>query len=137
MSNNKNKSFSYSGKLNYNDRGEYELDSLNPKYCSINLSELLKSICYSYNNYIEIKILKGCKILFEESGKLVKNFDKHNIFSFHVNSEDFESVLFNNTNEFIDIEIVSGYLDDIDRQNIENSESRQGDYTIDVRTKWK
>ena len=135
MSNNKNKSFSYSGKLNYNDRGEYELDSLNPKYCSINLSELLKSICYSYNNYIEIKILKGCKILFEESGKLVKNFDKHNIFSFHVNSEDFESVLFNNTNEFIDIEIVSGYLDDIDRQNIENSESRQGDYTIDVRTK--
>jgi len=131
----KNKSFSYSGKLNYNDNGEYELDSLNSKDCSINLSELLKMICYSYNNYIKIKIFKGCKILFEESGKLIKNFDKHNIFSFHVNSEDFESVLFNNTNEYLDIEINSVYLDDLDRQKIENSESRQGDYIIDVRTK--
>ena len=137
MSKNTNKYIklhTYEGKLIYNDNAEYELLSPISK-STINLSELLNTICYSYNNYIKIKIFKGCKILFEESGKLIKNFDKHNIFSFHVNSEDFESILFYNTDEYLDIEINSGFLDDLDRQKIENSESRQGDYIIDVRTK--
>jgi len=138
MSKNTNKYIklhTYEGKLIYNDNAEYELLSPISK-STINLSELLNTICYSYNNNVEIRILKGCKILFNESGRLLNNINKENgLLSYHVNSEDFESVLFYNTDEYLDIEINSGFLDDLDRQKIENSESRQGDYIIDVRTK--
>jgi len=129
------KYYVFSGKLIYSDSAEYELLSPISKP-TINLSKLLNTICYSYNNNVEIRILKGCKILFNESGRLLNIINKNNgLLSYHVNSEDFESILFYNTDEYLDIEINSGFLDDLDRQNIENSESRQGDYTIDVRTK--
>jgi len=118
----------------YNDNAEYELLSPISKP-TINMTKLLFEICYSYNNYINIKVMKGCKTLFEEEGRLLKLNDKNGLLSYHINSEDLESVLFFNTDEYLDIEINSGYLDDKDKIELENSESRQGDYTIDVRTK--
>ena len=111
----------YSGKLIYNDGNIYTLYSTTTK-STINISDILYNICYSSNNQIEIKIMKGCKILFNESGRLLNKIDdKNGLFSYHVNSEDLESVLFFNTEEYLDIEIYSEVLDDINgRQGVEN-----------------
>jgi len=110
----------YTGKLFYNEQANYTLYF--PTSDTINISDILYNICYSSNNYIEIKIMKGCKILFNESGRLLNKIDdKNGLFSYHVNSEDLESVLFFNTEEYLDIEIYSEVLDDINgRQGVEN-----------------
>jgi len=122
MNNNKtnNKTKIYTGKLSYNEQANYIIYSPTTKL-TINISDILYNICYSSNNQIEIKIMKGCKILFNESGRLVNKIDKQNgLLSYHVNSEDLESVIFNNCDDFVDIEICSEVLlDDID--------GRQGD----------
>jgi len=112
----------YSGKLIYNDGNIYTLYSPTTKSIT-NISDILYNICYSSNNQIEIKIMKGCKILFNESGRLLKKIDKQNgLLSYHVNSEDLESVIFNNCDDFVDIEIFSEVLlDDIDgMRGVEN-----------------
>jgi len=111
----------YSGKLSYNEQADYIIYSPTTK-STTNISDILYNICYSSNNQIEIKIMKGCKILFNESGRLLNKIDKQNgLLSYHVNSEDLESVLFFNTNEYLDIEIFSEVLDDIDcRRGVEN-----------------
>ena len=104
----------YTGKLIYNDGNIYTLYSPTTK-STTNISDILYNICYSYNNYINIKIMKGCKILFEEDGRLINKINnKNGLLSYHVNSEDLESVLFYNTDDFVDIEIYSGFLDDMD-----------------------
>ena len=110
----------YTGKLFYNEQANYTLYF--PTSDTINISDILYNICYSSNNYIEIKIMKGCKILFNESGRLLNKIDDINgLLSYHVNSEDLESVLFFNTEEYLDIEIYSEVLDDINgRQGVEN-----------------
>ena len=110
----------YTGKLFYNEQANYTLYF--PTSDTINISDILYNICYSSNNYIEIKIMKGCKILFNESGRLLNKIDdKNGLLSYHVNSEDLESVLFFNTEEYLDIEIYSEVLDDINgRQGVEN-----------------
>ena len=109
----------YSGRLVYNQDGLYEIYSPTTK-STTNISDILYNICYSSNNQIEIKIMKGCKILFNESGRLLNKIDDINgLLSYHVNSEDLESVIFNNCDDFVDIEIFSVFLDDID--------CRQGD----------
>ena len=127
MNNNKtNKNNStkiYTGKLSYNEQANYTL------YSSIsgttNISDILYNICYSSNNYIEIKIMKGCKILFNESGRLLNKIDnKNGLLSYHVNSEDLESVLFFNTNEYLDIEIFSEVL-------LNEIDGKQGDNDLD------
>jgi len=111
----------YSGKLSYNEQANYIIISPTTK-STINISDILYNICYSSNNQIEIKIMKGCKILFNESGRLLNKIDKQNgLLSYHVNSEDLESVLFFNTEEYLDIELFSEFLDDIDRkQGVDN-----------------
>ena len=110
----------YTGKLFYNEQANYTLYF--PTSDTINISDILYNICYSSNNYTEIKIMKGCKILLNESGRLLNKIDdKNGLFSYHVNSEDLESVLFFNTEEYLDIEIYSEVLDDINgRQGVEN-----------------
>ena len=111
----------YSGKLSYDQDANYILYSPTTK-STTNISDILYNICYSLNNQIDIKIMKGCKILFNESGRLLNKIDDNNgLLSYHVNSEDLESVLFNNCDDFIDIEIFSEVLDEIDGgQGVEN-----------------
>ena len=112
----------YSGKLIYND-GIYSPTTKS----TINISDILYNICYSSNNQIEIKIMKGCKILFNESGRLLNKIDDINgLLSYHVNSEDLESVIFNNCDDFVDIEISSGFLDDMGRKQGDNDLDRLG-----------
>jgi len=112
----------YSGKLSYNEQANYILYSPTTKLTT-NISDILYNICYSSNNQIEIKIMKGCKILFNESGRLLNKINnKNGLLSYHVNSEDLESVLFFNTNEYLDIEISSVVLED----NIDLGKVKQG-----------
>ena len=121
--------YTYSGRLVYNQDGLYEIYSPTTK-STTNISDILYNICYSSNNQIEIKIMKGCKILFNESGRLLNKIDDINgLLSYHVNSEDLESVIFNNCDDFVDIEIFSGFL------GIDGIEIRQGDMCVDDRTK--
>jgi len=127
MNNNKtNKNNStkiYTGKLSYNEQANYILYSPTTK-STINISDILYNICYSSNNQIEIKIMKGCKILFNESGRLLNKIDdKNGLLSYHINSEDLESVIFNNCDDFVDIELYSEVLNEID--------GRQGDNDLD------
>ena len=130
MNNNKtNKNNStkiYTGKLSYNEQANYILYSPTTK-STINISDILYNICYSSNNQIEIKIMKGCKILFNESGRLLNKInDINGLLSYHVNSEDLESVIFNNCDDFVDIEIFSGYLDDMGSKQGDNDLNRLG-----------
>ena len=107
----------YSGKLSYDQDANYILYSPTTK-STTNISDILYNICYSLNNQIDIKIMKGCKILFNESGRLLNKIDDNNgLLSYHVNSEDLESVLFYNCDDFVDIEIYNVFLDDIDKLN--------------------
>jgi len=107
----------YSGKLSYDQDANYILYSPTTK-STTNISDILYNICYSLNNQIDIKIMKGCKILFNESGRLLNKIDDNNgLLSYHVNSEDLESVIFNNCDDFVDIEIYNVFLDDIDKLN--------------------
>ena len=124
---NKNNSIKiYTGKLSYNEQANYILYSSTTK-STTNISDILYNICYSSNNQIEIKIMKGCKILFNESGRLLNKIDDINgLLSYHVNSEDLESVIFNNCDDFVDIEIYSGFLDDINCRQGDNDLNRLG-----------
>ena len=122
----------YSGKLSYNQDANYQIQS--PISSTTNISDILYNICYSSNNYIEIKIMKGCKILFNVSGRLLNKIDKQNgLLSYHVNSEDLESVIFNNCDDFVDIEISSGFLDEMDCRQGDNDLDRLGVVTFETK----
>ena len=106
----------YTGKLIYDQNALYILYSPITK-STINISDILYNICYSSNNRVKIRILKGCKILFDESGRLVNEINVNNgLLNYYVNSEDLESIIFNNCDEYVDIEIYSEFLDDMGRK---------------------
>jgi len=100
----------FNGRLVYNDKGNYQLISPTAK---TDISIILnKTYCY-YSNYIDIKIIKNCKLLYNEQGRLLKKLDIYGMNSYHVNGLDLESVLFNLVGEDIDIEIFSKALEEI------------------------
>ena len=100
----------YSGKLIYNDSGDYIL--LSPTL-SVNISTILKkTICWHHND-TNLRILKGCKIYYQEEGHLIKKLDdKYGISSYHINGLDLENVLFHLVGEYLDIEIGSIAMDE-------------------------
>jgi len=121
-----NNIISYSGKLIYNDSGEYIL--LSPTQ-TINITTILKKTYCWHHNDINIRVLKGCKIFYQEEGHLLKKLDsKYGISSYHINGLDLENVLFNLVDDYIDIEIGSIAMD----ENVGlGAELRQGDMIID------
>jgi len=83
----------YTGKLSYNQDANYILHS--PISGTTNISDILYNICYSSNNQIEIKIMKGCKILFNESGRLLNKIDdKNGLLSYHVNCRQGDNITY-------------------------------------------
>lgn len=92
------------GKLDYSDYAQFEIINYTS---ATNISKILDKVYYSNNNKINIRIMSGSKTLFNEDGNLLMKKDKHGIYSYHVNGECLELVLFNNVNQFIDIEIVA------------------------------
>jgi len=115
----------YSGKLIYEkDNGDYEILTHSPIDKTnrlINLSNTLFNLCYSTRNYIEIKIMNGCKIIFDYNGILDKIVDKENgLLSYNVGDKDLEKLLFYTVGEYIDIEIDCCFsIDDLKKLGVE------------------
>ena len=83
------------GTLKYNDNGHYEIHTSKEKF---NLSKLLDKIYYSpKSHYINLCIMKGCKVIFNEEGGLYKRIDSDGIISYHILGNNLEKKLFDNT----------------------------------------
>lgn len=100
-----------SGKLIYNDDGEYVVDKLN-------ISQLLDNVYLSNNKSVIFKIMEGCKILFDEAGNLRRKPDQDRINSYHICGLSIERELFYDVGKNLDIEIVAEGLVPSDRQKI-------------------
>lgn len=99
----------YYGRLIYNDQGEYELHSPTG---IVNISHILKNIYFADNNYIKIKIMNGCKVLFNEEGNLyLKVIIKPKLASYHVNGNDLETVLFDLVGQDLEILLFAEALE--------------------------
>lgn len=95
-------------KLIFSDLGQYEVHNT---YGTIfNLSLLLDKIYMSDNNHLRIKIMQGCKTLFEEDGLLLKRKIKNNFYSMHLSGLDLETELFNLVDESLEITIYTEAL---------------------------
>lgn len=98
------------GKLKYNDDGYYEIHNERGKF---NFSKLLDKVYYSPKSYyINLCIMEGCKIIFNEDGGLYKRIDNDGINSYYILGDNLEEKLFNNTEKnlyfIIDTEAVGG-----------------------------
>jgi len=80
------------GKLKMNDNGEYIIDR-------INLTKVLKKIYYSERPFLSITIESEARTLFKSKGELYFDKDDYGIWSWYVNGECLETVLFNHTEE--------------------------------------
>ncbi len=115
------KTYTYNGKLIYNDLGEFELQfSKKGKEGIVNISKLLDQIYYSDNNVARVKVSistsKGLKIIFNEEGYLIKKkIIPPKLMSYHINSYDLETKLFDNTGNYVEIEITAKALQDKER----------------------
>jgi len=84
------------GKLKMNDSGEYIIDR-------INLTKVLKKIYYSERPFLSIIVESETRTLFKSKGELYFDKDDYGIWCWYVNGECLESVLFNHTEEVVDI----------------------------------
>ena len=83
----------YSGRLVYDDDANYIIYSDDGGV--FNLSNALSTIYYHpENNHICIKVMNGSRVLFDEDGVLYKKAIGKHFYSYHVSSEDLETVLF-------------------------------------------
>ena len=83
-------------KLKMNDNGEYIIDR-------INLTKVLKKIYYSERPFLSITVESETRTLFKSKGELYFDKDDYGIWCWHVNGECLETVLFNHTEEVVDI----------------------------------
>ncbi|HHX69728.1 MAG TPA: hypothetical protein GX708_16990 [Gallicola sp.] len=115
------KTYTYNGRLVYNDFGQFELQfSKKGKEGIVNISKLLDQIYYSDNNVARVKVSistsKGLKIIFNEEGYLIrKKIIQPKLMSYHINSYDLETKLFDNTGNYVEIEITAKALQDKER----------------------
>jgi len=86
------------GKLKMNDNGEYIIDKTN-------LTKLLEKIYYSERPFLSITVESETRTLFKSKGELYFDKDDYGIWCWHVNGDCLESVLFNHTDEVLDISI--------------------------------
>ena len=89
------------GQLIYNDNAEFELED---ETGIINISNLLDGI-HSAKEQIYIRITKGSSLLFEEDGSIIRKQDSDGILSNFVCGNNLDLLLFNNTDEVLQIVI--------------------------------
>ena len=101
---------SFSGKLTYSDFGTYQL--IYPGG-GVNISSILSKVYHSpTNNKIHIKIMNGCKVLFNEEGNLlIRPETSTELYSYHINGECLETVMFYNTDKDLTFEITAEALE--------------------------
>lgn len=115
------KTYTYNGRLVYNDFGEFELQfSEKGKEGIINISKLLDQIYYADNNIARVKVSistpKGLKTIFNEEGYLIKKkIIPPKLMSYHINSYDLETKLFDNTGNYVEVEMTAEALHDKER----------------------
>lgn len=106
---NKKQNYIFNGKLEYNDDALYEIHS--PGGVVHNISRLLNKVYLADNNYIEFKIMDGCKTIFSELGNLkFKNNPDNGLYDYYIDVYNLEEVLFNHTGEFLEITVYTGAL---------------------------
>jgi len=86
------------GTLKMNDNGEYIIDRTN-------LTKVLEKIYYSERPFLSITVESEARTLFKSKGELYFDKDDYGIWCWHVNGDCLESVLFNHTDEVLDISI--------------------------------
>ena len=94
----------FEGKLVYDEDGQYVVGNFN-------LSALLDTVYYSpTSNYIDIKIEKdGCKVLFNEKGNFYRRKETStDVYGYVINGMEIEEILFNNTDEYINVVLDDG-----------------------------
>ena len=122
------KTYTYNGKLIYNDFGQFELQfSKKGKEGIVNISKILDQIYYADNNVARAKVSmstsKGLKTIFNEEGYLIrKKIIQPKLMSYHINSYDLETKLFDNTGNYVEIEITAEVLQD--RERTQKNETR-------------
>lgn len=89
------------GQLIMNDEAEFELHTEDD---IINISRLLDGVYYA-KEQAYIKVVKNGKLLFEEDGGIAKKMDDDGILSSFVCGVNLDLLLFNNTDEVLDITI--------------------------------
>lgn len=108
-----------SGKLIYDDNAEYQLISPTG---TVNISTFLDKVYNSNNQYIKIKIMNCCKLIFEEQGKLLKKLDQFGINCYHINSCNVDYTLFQEVDNDIEITIFAETIRQGDRYSYEQQE---------------
>ena len=107
----------FEGKLEYNEDAKYEIQS--SKGYVYNITKLLDEVYHANNNYIEFKIMDGCKTIFTEQGKLKRYVNIDNgLEGYFIDVYDLESALFDNCGRLVEIAIVT---------NIDALADEQGD----------
>lgn len=84
------------GTLKMNDNGEYIIDRTN-------LTKVLEKIYYSKRPFLSITVESETRTLFKSKGELYFDKDDCGIWCWYVNGECLETVLFNHTEEVVDI----------------------------------
>lgn len=99
----------FNGILDYNENADYVLESTQGRG-SVNISGMLNKVYYADTNSISIKIMDGCKTLFNEEGNIYLKNNQFGIYSYHIDGEDLEHKLFNNTGKELEITISAEAL---------------------------
>ena len=97
----------FNGILDYNENADYVLESTQG---SFNISSILNKVYYADTNSISVKIMDGCKTLFNEEGNIYLKKDQFGIYSYHIDGENLEQKLFNNTGKELEITILAEAL---------------------------
>ena len=96
----------YTGRLIYNDSGEFELHSEDNNNQIINITRILdKAYSPQLKSQIHIKIMKGCRVLFDEDSILYKKIDEDGLDSYYVCGNNLDLLMFNHTDELLEITI--------------------------------
>lgn len=89
--------------LDLNDYGEFILESSDN---TINISKILDNIYKQDNKLVYIEVRRDGKLIFEEDGGLVLREDDQGVLSYFVCSMNLSKLLFYETENYLDIEIV-------------------------------
>lgn len=102
----------YYGKLICDQNGNYKLYSASG---IINISEMLNMVYYHpTNNHIYIYIMDNPKVLFNEDGILYYSKIAPKTYTYHINGENLEAVLYAAQGKHIEITIHAEALEEID-----------------------
>ena len=88
-----------SGKLNYNDEGQYILDGFN-------ISELFDKVYYDPNdNYMGFELFNNGKLICDEEGILYKDKNSKRIYVYYIDGISIEDLLWDSIDKNINIKI--------------------------------